>query len=152
VHATNLHILEPDGGIDARCVNAPRQAGRLIPKACVAYQFKGGRAKRSAAEMGEEDIVGKPRVVEALCEGHTFVYIAAWDRGDAFESEIMATVEKQGLSVAPDQIIFIGVDALARLLRAHPALVARFLGIDQWLRPLESATNSDEPLPARCRG
>lgn len=28
--ATNLHIADPDGGIDARCVNAPHQAGRLI--------------------------------------------------------------------------------------------------------------------------
>ena len=64
--ATNLNIKEPDGGIDARCVNAPITAGRLIPAANVDYQFKAGSNKKSLSKIVAEDIKTKPRVLEGL--------------------------------------------------------------------------------------
>ena len=67
--ATNLHISEPDGGVDARCINAQFRVGRLIPHVIVAYQFKSGGQRKSAKKIAEDDILGKPRVRELLQRG-----------------------------------------------------------------------------------
>jgi hypothetical protein len=134
---TTLRVTEPDGGIDARCVESPRTVGRLIPRRSVAYQFKSGTTRKSAIQVADEDIVGKPRVAEALTNGHSLVYIAAWDRGDEFESAILSSVRERGLAVEHDQIVFLGGDALSRLLAAQPGVVARFLRIDEHLFSFE---------------
>src|SRR5438046_1921703 len=76
-----LTITDPDGGVDARCHDAPRQVGRLIPAPNVVYQFKGGTRKRTAPQIAREDIAEKPRVLEALAAAATLVYVAAADYG-----------------------------------------------------------------------
>src|SRR5712671_5384669 len=94
--ATNLNIQEPDGGIDARCVNASTTAGRLIPALNVDYQFKGGGNKKSLTKIVEEDITAKPRVLDGLKSGHAFVFVAAWDRGDETEESLAAKTREAG--------------------------------------------------------
>jgi hypothetical protein len=128
--ATNLRVKEPDGGLDARCVNAPRVVGRLIPSGTVGYQFKSGLMAKSASKLVEEDVLGKGRVLELLRQGHPLVYVAARDRGDGFEQEIRAELAQQGFADRESQVVFIGGDLLARLLQQYPALVARLLGLD----------------------
>jgi len=86
--ATNLHITEPDGGIDARCVNTPHIVGRLIPRSMVDYQFKGGTSQKSVSNIVDEDVVKKPRVMQGLQDGHAFVYVTAWDRSDATDDAL----------------------------------------------------------------
>ena len=135
--ATNLRVTEPDGGIDARCVNTASAVGRLIPRSNVDYQFKSGSEAKSAASIAENDILGKPRVRQGLQDGHAFVYVAAWDRGDAIEEDIVQRLRNQGLAVDDDQIVFFGQDAVARLLQTFPSLVARFLNLDLPLHSLE---------------
>ncbi len=133
VFRTNLRVTEPDGGIDARCANSPRIVPALLPRPNVAYQFKSGRPSKSAAQVATVDILGKSRVVEALSNGHAFVYIAAQDHGDRFEADIAENVRKLRPDFTPDQIVFIGGDTLARHLQARPAIIKRFLRLDQYL-------------------
>jgi hypothetical protein len=153
--ATNINIKEPDGGIDARCVNAPTTAGRLIPSPNVDYQFKGGANKKSLSAIVDEDIRAKPRVLEGLQQGHAFVFVAAWDRGDAVEDDLAKKLRDAGISVQDGQLIFITGDTVARLLQDYPGLVARFLGwdmplvdIEEWssFRSLSNPFQSDESL------
>lgn len=157
---TNLQVTEPDGGIDARCVNIDVLAGRLIPRNNVDYQFKSGsRAKSaSAASIVRDDIINKPRVLEGIKNGHAFVYVAAWDRGDAFENEIYEEIQRQGHAIEKSQIIFFGQNNIASLLRSFPGLVTKFIGIDvplisidQWagLRSLSNPFQSDESVENR---
>ena len=135
--ATNLNIKEPDGGIDARCVSAPKTIGRLIPCANVDYQFKGGRNRKSIIEIVDQDIISKPRVTKGLGMGHAFVYMVAWDRSDQVELNLIKDLRSKGISVDDDQIVFIGNDSLARLLQVFPSLVARLFRLDMSLFSLE---------------
>ncbi|SRR5258707_11600499 len=64
--ALNLRVNDPDGGIDARCVNSPKTMGRLLPRPFVDYQFRSGSKKKSPAKIIEEDVIAKPRVLEGL--------------------------------------------------------------------------------------
>src|SRR5687767_6622629 len=54
--ALNLRITEPDGGLDARCVDAAITVGRIVPRTSTGYQFKGGAQTKSAARIVSEDI------------------------------------------------------------------------------------------------
>lgn len=155
---TNLRVTEPDGGIDARCVNSPQVVGQLIPRASVDYQFKSGRETKTTDLIARKDIVAKPRVLAGLQDGHAFVYIAAWDRGDATSEDLVASVRKQGVAVDDGQVILVGLDSLSRLLRAFPALIAKYLGagsnLDSFLdwSSYPALTNpfvADEPLQQR---
>jgi hypothetical protein len=153
--ATNLHIAEPDGGIDARCVKAPRTVGRLIPRPDTDYQFKAGRSAKSAGEIVTADIVEKPRVVEGLRQGHAFVYIASWDRGDNFEDDLFKEVLDRtlGFTVEREQIVFIGNHQVVGLVLAFPPLVAKTVHIDlnlveigKWasFKPMSNPYQSDD--------
>src|SRR6266545_463494 len=158
--ATNLHVSEPDGGIDARCVGSTARVGRLIPLENVAYQFKSGETRKSARKIAEDDILGKPRVRELLQQNYAFVYIVAWDRGDQIESDIRDIIRAECLSVRDEQITFIGNDAIARLLQTFPGLIAKYLrldipliGIDQWanLRSLRNPFKTDKVVETRLK-
>lgn len=158
--ATNLRVTEPDGGIDARCVGATRTVPRLIPRGDVDYQFKSGSDGKSVALLVEEDILGKPRVATGLRSGHAFVYIAAWDRGDAVGENLARNLESRGLPVEPGQVVFIGIDSLARMLQAFPALIARYMRLDvpvieftQWagLGSLSNPYQTDDEVEMRLR-
>jgi hypothetical protein len=157
--ALNLNVAEPDGGVDAQCHNAPTTVPRLISRANVDYQFKGGRNRRGASAIAEKDILEKPRVVEDLREGYAFVYMAAWERGTLTEKDIQARLNADGLATDDGQIVFIGGEAIVQLLASFPALVTRFLGVDasavfdmaQWaLFPtMENAFQADASLNQR---
>ncbi len=67
--AVSHEIFDRDGGVDARCQNAPSTSGRLVPLSNVAYQYKSGDSKKTAAAIVKHDIQGKPRVLEALGQG-----------------------------------------------------------------------------------
>jgi hypothetical protein len=97
--ATNLNIKDPDGGIDARCVNASHTAGRLIPSPNVDYQFKAGSDKKSASRIVTEDVASKPRVIEGIKLGHSFVFATAWERGDQMEEQLVAKLREAGIQV-----------------------------------------------------
>jgi hypothetical protein len=136
---TTMNTKEGDEGVDARCLAAPATAGALIPRANVAYQFKAGPKKKSAAKIVEEDIVGKAGVRKALLAGHAFVYISAADRSPEFEREIVeAALEQDPALIAKGQIVFIGRDTLARTLHAYPGLIAEFLRLDEKLFSLRA--------------
>jgi hypothetical protein len=155
--ATNLRLSDPDGGIDARCVGAPRSVGRMIPSSDVAYQFKSGGG-HGARVVARDDILGKPRVVEALNAGAAFVYLMGWDVDDAFESEVTRHVRVgvdgvPGLSVSTDQIVCLGSRTFAQLLLDVPAVLWQFvgagdadlLGLQQWgaTRPMSNVFQTD---------
>lgn len=135
--ATNLNTKERDGGIDARCVNAPRTAGRLIPRSNVDYQYKSGAYKKSLEKIIKEDIKAKPRVMDGLGKRHAFVFLAAADKGDATEDNIAAKLKEEGITVEDGQVIFITGDTIVRLLQSFPGLVARHLSLDMPLYSLE---------------
>jgi hypothetical protein len=135
--STNLRVTEPDGGLDARCVDVDRPVPRLIPRRTVGYQFKGGHSQRSVEKIANDDIVGQPNVAAGLRAGHAFVYMAAWERGENIEAELRAKVSEGGIAVDSDQIVFISGHTLARLLLEFPPLVAKFFG---WDLPLAEFT------------
>src|SRR5439155_27186249 len=83
-----LNASDPDGGVDASCTAAKTTVGRLIPGADIIYQFKGGGRKPSAAKIALNDILEKPRVMEALKRGGTLVYIAGADYGQGVEDRV----------------------------------------------------------------
>jgi hypothetical protein len=158
--ATNLHINEPDGGIDARCVNAPTTVGRLIPRPHADYQFKAGNSVKSAKEIVTNDIIEKPRVLDGLRQGHAFVYLAAWDRGDNFEDELFKELLDRSLDfpVDRDQIVFISNHQIVWLVLAFPALVAQAVHIDlnlveigKWasFKPMSNPYQTDDVLEAQ---
>lgn len=126
----NYHLHEPDGGIDARCVDASAKFPRAIPRANTDFQFKSGRNAKSASAIAREDIIAKPRVREDLEHGHAFVIFSAWDRGDNFEGDLVQAVGDAGLSIDSGQLVFYGSGGLAHIVEAYPAIVARFLWID----------------------
>jgi hypothetical protein len=134
---TNLPVLDPDGGLDASCVDAPLTVGRIIPASTVGYQFKGGRTVRSPRDVARDDVFQKPRVVELLKAGHPFVYLAATDYGDRFESDVATQVRKLGIAVVDGQIIVIGGYALAQQLQAYPSRIAQVFGLDERLSAFE---------------
>jgi hypothetical protein len=155
---TNLRTTEPDGGIDARCVNSPRVVGQLIPRSAVDYQFKSGRETKTTDLIARDDIFAKPRVIAGLEDGHAFVYIAAWDRGDRASEDLLVNLRDKGVSVEDGQVIFLGLDSLSRLLRTFPALIAKYLGagsnldsFDDWsrYRTLSNPFTSDDALRDR---
>lgn len=163
--AFNLRITEPDGGIDARCDASPATIGRLIPRSNVAYQFKSG-GQRSAAAVAREDVLDKPRVMEALRTGNAFVYLMSWDAGDEFELRVAEAVRKGdrrrgGYPVQDQQIICIGSFAIAGLLRSFPALAFKVAGagdatlfdIEQWrgMRRFRNSFHQDSQLEARIQ-
>jgi hypothetical protein len=159
--ATNLRTTEPDGGIDARCTNSRQIVGQLIPRQNVDYQFKSGRETKTTALIVRDDILAKPRVMEGLANGHAFVYVAAWDRGDQTSEDLVSSLRDQGSTVENGQILFLGLDSLSRLLRAFPALIAKYLGagsnldsLDEWARypRLNNPFKADEPLQGRVDG
>jgi len=158
--ATNLNIKEPDGGIDARCVNAIHTAGRLIPSSDVDYQFKGGSDKKSAARIVAEDITSKPRVVEGIRLGHSFVFATAWERSDRMEELLLAETRGIGIPVNDGQLVFMTADSIARSLSTFPGLVAQFLGWDmplvdlnEWssFRRLGNPFETDDALQAMIK-
>ena len=137
--ALNLRVTEPDGGIDARCVNSPKTIGRLIPRLFVDYQFRSGSTKKSPDKLIEEDVLAKPRVLEGLKKGHAFVYLAGWDSGDKFEEKLVEGFRRRmpQISIDDDQILFTGRTAIAHLLQAFPGLISRWIGIDVPLADLD---------------
>lgn len=158
--ATNLNIKEPDGGIDARCVNAAYTAGRLIPSPNVDYQFKGGSNKKSVAGIVTEDVTSKPRVVEGIKLGHSFVFVTAWERSDQMEEQIIAKIREAGIQVNDGQVVFMTADSIARTLQTFPGLVARFVGWEmslvdlyEWssFRSLSNPFETDDALQGMIR-
>ena len=134
----NLNTKESDGGIDAACVDAPSVVPRLIPRPNTDYQFKSGHTPRSVAKIVGEDILGQQRVVEALKNGHAFVYMAGWDRSDKIEDDIIEKLGDAGLPIEADQIVFFGREMLTQQFVASPALVSRYLGVDLVANLVES--------------
>lgn len=159
-----LNTAEPEGGLDARVLDAPVAAGRLIPAGTVGYQYKSGTQRKSAARVAREDIAEKPRVVELLRNGGAFVYLAAWDRASKVEGEIRKEARKLGIDIGADKLVFFTSHTLAQLLQAYPALVVRFFSLDvhlltlgQWgdYRPLTNPYQVDaavETQVAELRG
>lgn len=137
---TNLKTKEPDGGIDAACVDSPVKVPRLVPRSRTDYQFKSGQSGRSAAQIARDDILAKPRVVDGLKNGHAFVYFAAWDRGDRIEEDILEELRKGGLAVDADQVTFLGKEQIVQSMAAAPAVVARYLGVDPDADVIDLAT------------
>ena len=154
---TTERINDPDGGIDARCENAPEAAERLIPAENVIYQFKSGETRKSGMTLAKEDILEKPRVVSALQAGSTFVYLAAWDKhAGGFEEDIASAAGELGLEVRSDQIRFFGGASLAAILRPYVGLSRHFIGfplksLEDWARERNMSNRhaSDEALRAR---
>src|SRR5258708_580648 len=137
--ALNLRVNDPDGGIDARCVNSPKTMGRLLPRPFVDYQFRSGSKKKSPAKIIEEDVIAKPRVLEGLRNGHVFVFMAGWDAADNIDDKLVAEFRKQkpDVIIDDDQILFTGRTSIAHFLQSFPGLVARWIGIDLSLSSLE---------------
>jgi hypothetical protein len=133
----NLRLRDPDGGLDARCDNAPRAVGRIIPAVTCGYQYKSGSTKKSAKAVALDDIVEKPRVLELLKAKRPFIYLAATDYGDEFEKDVIEEVKAARIEVVPGLIIVISGHSLAHQLLTHPALVARFTGLDVELESFE---------------
>jgi hypothetical protein len=107
------------------------------------------------ASIVAEDIREKPRVLAGLSNGHAFVFVAAWDRGDEVEDDIAKELQKHAIKVDDGQVLFITGDAIARLLQTFPGLVARFLGwdmplvdLDEWssFRSLSNPFQVDDDL------
>lgn len=155
--ATNFRITDPDGGIDARCSNAPNTVGGFIPRPNVDYQFKSGKRK-TTKQIAKEDVIGKRRVIDGLNAGHGFVYVAAWDHGDRASEDLRKELLSKRVKVAEGQVIFIGVDRVARMLRAFPALIAKYVGlpdqldsIDDWssYRTLNNPFEVDDDVRTR---
>ena len=119
--ATNLRVKEPDGGIDARCEGAPRPVGRLIPRTSTVYQFKAGQQKKSSREIVEEDILAKPRVIDAL---RPAVVASRAQPGDALENAIRENVRFTARNLTADSPV-LRADATRgrlRIARAEYAL------------------------------
>lgn len=140
--ATNLRITERDGGIDARCSDAPHIVGEIIPQQNVDYQFKSGSEKKTTELIAREDVVEKRRMIDGLNVGHAFVYVAAWDRGDRASEDLTTELINRGVKVDTGQVIFIGVDRVARMLRAFPALINKYLGLSGQLDSMEDWSSS----------
>jgi hypothetical protein len=138
---TTLRTTEPDGGIDARCVDAPNIAGQFIPQANIIYQYKSGNENKSAGNIVQKDILEKPRVLEAIEQDKILVYIAGWDRSNKFSDDVIAEAKKKGLDLT-DKFIFLGSNIIAHQLATFPALASNLLhinldgaiGIEEWSR------------------
>ncbi len=128
-----LNIDEPEGGLDARAIDVPQACGRFLAQGTTGYQYKSRTRTKSAARIAADDIVGKPRVMELLREGGTFVYLAGWDRASGFEGAVRKALRQQGVEIGPRQFVFIGSGTLAQLLNPFPSLVAKIVGTDDWL-------------------
>jgi len=128
--ALNLLITDPDGGIDARCLDAPVHGGRLCPRKNCVYQFKSGHAHKTAGRLAKEDVVNKPRVKEALAAGRAVVFLIAHDHGDQFEESVAAETRQLGFDVQPGQIVVISGAILATLIQPFPALASRIMNLD----------------------
>lgn len=156
--ATNLRVNDPDGGIDARCVDAPFTVPRIFPRADSAFQYKSGSSGGSPSTVAEDDILNKPRVRSHLEDGDGFVYIAAFDKGDAFEEDLTEAVREE-IPVEDGQIVFIGGESFARQLQPFLGLVARhvlrfdenLLSIDDWngLEQFRNPFEADEAVEQR---
>jgi hypothetical protein len=77
--AVNLATTEPDGGVDARCIDAPHTHGRLFPRLNGVYQFKSGDANHSPASLAKKEIFEKPRVMDAVAAGYAMIFMMARD-------------------------------------------------------------------------
>ena len=131
--ALNLATNEPDGGIDARCTDAPRTHGRLFPCLNSVYQFKSGNFSHSAASLAKHDILEKPRVMAAANEGHAVIFLIARDRGDEFEAQVLAEARKLKIPLKDGQLIILTGVTLAALLQPIPALAASIVELDMQL-------------------
>lgn len=157
-----LNLTDPDGGVDARCRDAPRQVGRLIPVPDVVYQFKGGARRRTATQIARTDISDKPAVRNALAAGETLVYLAATDYGPKVAERVRRALStNHDIMIGAGQLIVINGETLAHELQGFPSLIARFLGLDErlfalddWSRfpPLTNAFQKDDELDGRMRG
>lgn len=156
--ALNLKTNEPDGGIDARCVEAPRVLGRLFPYPNSVYQFKSGNFSYSAASLAKHDILEKPRVMAAVNQGHAVIFLIAKDRGDAFEAEVLAEAQKLLIPLKADQLKILTGVTLATLIQPIPALAAgvveldmQMLRFDDWAgqEPFQNSYQTDIKLEAR---
>jgi len=128
--SANLKTKEPDGGLDARIDSSPEVVARIIPSATVGYQFKAGTNAKSAKALVAEDVVPKPRVVDLLQNGGSFVFMAAWDRGDGYEEAIYDEIAAAGITVNRTGIVFMGGASLAYQISQRVGLVAAFLHVD----------------------
>lgn len=126
----NLNTKEPDGGIDAACVDVDNRIPRLIPRRETVFQFKSGRNPRTAQQLVNEDVLQKPRVLEALGRGAALVFLAGWDRGDGFEEDVRTRLRASGLVIDDDQFFFSGKESLVQWLPAVPSLVIQYVGVD----------------------
>ena len=159
--AVNLRTTDPDGGIDARCVDAPTSVGRLFPRLTCAYQFKGGNTDRTAATLARDDISQKPRVLQAISEGHGIVFLIARDHGDAFEANVYREARKLKVPIKDGQLVVITGITFATLLQAIPALAFSVLHLDMQLlrfddwegqEPLRNPYKTDGGLTAQLEG
>lgn len=155
----NHRVSDPDGGIDARCIEAPVLIARILPRQNTDFQFKSGRVAKTARAIAREDILDKPRVREGLKQGHAFVLFTTWDKSDSVEGEILQALADENFTVERDQLAYFGVEALTHLLEAYPSLVCRYLwldsvgvsDIDRWAsqRAMSNQYQVDEELTAR---
>lgn len=156
--ALNLATKEPDGGIDARCANALSIHGRLFPRPNSVYQFKSGNFSRSAESLAKNDILGKPRVMEAAMAGHAVIFLIARDRGDEFEAQVLAEAQKLKVPIEEGQLKILTGVTLATLIQSIPALAAGVLELemhllcfDDWAgeEPFRNPYQTDTNLEAR---
>jgi hypothetical protein len=156
--AINLATKEPDGGIDAHCTDAPHSHGRLFPCSNSVYQFKSGNFSRSAASLANDDILEKPRVMDAAKAGHAVVFLIARDRGNEFEAQVLEEARKLKVPLEDGQLVIITGVTLAALIQPIPPLATSVLELDvQLLRfddwsgegPFQNPFQTDTKLEAR---
>lgn len=156
--ALNLATKEPDGGVDARCLDAPRIHGRLFPRPNSVYQFKSGHFSRSAASLAKLDILEKPRVMAAANAGHAVIFLIARDRGDEFEAQVLEEAQKLQVPLQDGQLIILTGVTLAALIQPIPALAVsvielnmQLLRFDDWAgeEPFQNPYQTDTKLEAR---
>lgn len=141
--ALNLATKEPDGGIDARCANAPSIHSRLFPRRNSVYQFKSGNFSRSAESLAKNDILGKPRVMEAAKAGHAVIFLIARDRGDEFEAQVLAAAQKLKVPIEEGQLKILTGVTLATLIQSIPALAAGVLELEMYLLRFDDWAGED---------
>lgn len=156
--ALNLATKEPDGGIDARCVDALGTHGRLFPRPNSVYQFKSGNFSCSAGSVAKSDILDKPRIMEAIKAGHAVIFLIARDRGDGFEAQVLMEAQKLGVPIKEGQLKVLTGSTLATLIQSIPALAAgvqeldmHLLRFDDWAgeEPFRNPYQADTNLKAR---
>lgn len=131
--ALNLATTEPDGGVDARCTNAPHIHGRLFPRSNGVYQFKSGNASRSAANLAKKEIFEKPRVMDAIAASYAMIFMMARDHGDEFEAHVLKEARELQIPLEEGQLIILTGVTLAALIQPIPALAASILELDMHL-------------------